>query len=156
MPGALFEARLLFRPGTFRIAFAPAKNAPFSQLSLCLSRASLGKMIVFSSKMVQNGRFSHRVLQSYGYVIVTCTETATRSPGPTGGGAGGGGGDAWHASSHSPLLLMFPPGEGKQVAFTWSQEKRTDGGGGGAGFGCPDGGQTAEALNTGHACTKRH
>ena len=119
-------------------------------------------MIVFSSKMVQNGRVSHRVLQSYGYVIVTCTETATRSPGPTGGGAGGGGGgggDAWHASSHSPLLLMFPPGEGKQVAFTWSQEKRTDGGGGGgggAGFGCPDGGQTAEALNTGHACTKRH
>jgi len=58
------------------------------------------------------------------------------SGGGVGGGVGGvgGGGGAWHVSSHSPLLLMFPPGEGKQTAFTWSQEKRT-GGGGGAGFG---------------------
>ena len=33
MPGALFEARLLFRPGTFRIAFAPAETALFLSFS---------------------------------------------------------------------------------------------------------------------------
>jgi hypothetical protein len=58
-------ADILIPPRNLQV---PAKNAPFSQLFLCLSRACLGKMIVSIYKLLKNGvfrrYFGHRTIST--------------------------------------------------------------------------------------------
>jgi hypothetical protein len=46
-------------PKPERLRKSPARKRPFFEFSLCLSRACLGKMLVFIYKWLKKWRFSH-------------------------------------------------------------------------------------------------